>query len=200
MNATRQYPLLLLLRGLPGSGKSTLAEKIICDSSNPYTDCIEADQWMNDKEVPTRLIGKDAENSYLFRPSRLAIAHKECLQLAKRMILDENKYVIVANTFSTIQEMRPYLSINQSDDSSAWSHVRVGVFTCTDHYGSVHGVPETTIDRMRTRWQDMYDGMMGSQVFNDLLFADMFPCISLHFDGSDTLRPDTRNLRTDSLL
>ena len=81
-----------LVRGLSGSGKSTLA-KMIAEWSRARF--YEADDYF---------VGDDGV--YRFDPSKLAEAHKECLDAA----MDERTWdVVVANTFTQRWEMQPYI-------------------------------------------------------------------------------------------
>jgi len=57
------------------------------------------------------------------------------------------EHVIVSNTFTTIGEMQPYLDAAKEYDYT------VQVVDCHGTFGSVHGVPEEVIERMRARWE-----------------------------------------------
>lgn len=117
---------LVLIRGLPGSGKSTLAKKLIEDK---ICDCFfEADQYF------------EKSGEYVFDMSKIADAHDECYNNVLKA-LSEDKNVIVSNTFTTFREMKPYLDLGT-----------VNIIDCQNSYGSIHNVPEKTIDRMKNRY------------------------------------------------
>ena len=121
-------PTLYLLRGLPGSGKSTLAKSMAKRLGAIH---IEADMYFVH------------DGYYHFNPSRLKDAHTWCLVTAWAL-LESGRDVIVANTFTQAWEMRPYLDIGFPTD----------VICCAGNFGSIHGVPQDTIDRMAERWED----------------------------------------------
>ena len=117
--------MLYIIRGLPGSGKSTLAQKLC--GKRVY----EADDFFTFKP-----------GHYKFRPQYLKMAHEECLDNVKVAIRD-NATCAVANTFTTIKEMRPYLDL-ECDTM---------VIECHGHFGSIHNVPQETIEKMKDRWE-----------------------------------------------
>ena len=118
--------MLILIRGLPGSGKSTLARSIAFNREH-----YEADDYWKDRR---------------FDPKFLHLAHKEC-QEKTRKALREGKDVIVANTFTRLWEMQPYLEMTED----------VVVYRATGKFESIHCVPQKTIDKMKRRFED-YDG------------------------------------------
>lgn len=122
---------LILIRGLPGSGKSTLAKKL--SSSLGY-------QWF---EADTYFY---KEGDYKFIPADVPKAHELCRQLTQHA-LSNGCSVIVSNTFSRLWEMEPYLAIARH------LGINITVMECQGNYGSVHGVPEETIQKMKERWE-----------------------------------------------
>ena len=115
---------LLLVRGLPGSGKSTYAK------SQPGVH-LEADMYfINDK------------GEYIFDRNKLHEAHKWCQRRAKEL-LDSGKDVVVANTFTTLKELRPYIE---------WTEHEIVIHDCVGEYQNIHNVPEKTLKRMKARW------------------------------------------------
>lgn len=118
---------LTLIRGLPGSGKTTLAK---------YFDCFhfEADMFFVNG-------GK-----YTFEGERIAMAHALCRRLTMEVI--DYSDVVVSNTFTTLKELKPYLDL---------PYEKLQVIKCVGEFGSVHGVPDKALDRMKRRWQD-YEG------------------------------------------
>ncbi|MFN9112844.1 MAG: hypothetical protein ACK5XN_22495, partial [Bacteroidota bacterium] len=54
----------------------------------------------------------DIHGNYVFQPERLQDAHKQCLQNAENALKD-GKRVIVANTFTRMWEMKPYVLLTK---------------------------------------------------------------------------------------
>lgn len=122
---------LYIIRGLPGSGKSTLANLLA--AKTPGMRHYEADQhFMVDGE-------------YRFDASDLVVAHLACFQNTK-MSLEDGHDVVVANTFTTLREMRNYVEYANDNGHD------IVVITCEANYGSIHNVPDHAIDRMRNRF------------------------------------------------
>jgi predicted kinase len=121
---------LLLLRGLPGSGKSTLAKTM-----DGYRH-LEADMYF-----------VSPSGEYKFDPAGIKNAHAWC-QDSTRWYLERGENVVVSNTFTKVWEMQPYL------DMAKRFRAHVEVRTCTGEYGSVHEVPEETLERMKANWEE----------------------------------------------
>lgn len=123
-------PKLTLIRGLPGSGKSTLAKQRLQSGELHY----EADTYhMIDGE-------------YRYDISKAAEAHAWCLRMATEGI-QAGHNVVVSNTFTTMKEMQPYL------DMAAKTGASLKVIHCTDQFGTIHGVPDEVIAKMKARWE-----------------------------------------------
>lgn len=122
---------LILIRGLPGSGKSTIAQALI---QRPMWLHYEADM----------LFFEDGE--YKFDQSKLKDAHTWCQHATESALL--NGYnVVVSNTFTQLWEMQPYFTMAEKQKSA------IQVIECKANFGTIHGVPEETIKRMRERWE-----------------------------------------------
>ncbi len=130
-----------LIRGLPGSGKSTLARTL---SKNLKIDHFEADMYFTNER-----------GEYRFQPSNIGAAHEWCYRQFENCIF-EAKNVIVSNTFTRIREMEDYI------DAALKANYQIKIYRCTQSYGSIHGVPEHTIEKMKNRF-----------VSNEKLLADI---------------------------
>lgn len=123
---------LILVRGLCGSGKSTLAKKIL--GNGLLKAHFEADQHFIKDGV------------YNWVAAEVGKAHSWC-QNQTRTNLINGIDVVVSNTFTTISELRPYFEIARS------CGIVPTIITCQNEYGNVHNVPQTTLDKMKTRFQ-----------------------------------------------
>ena len=132
---------LVLVRGLPGSGQTTIARMLIIAGmgSGERTICSADDYFYR---LP--------DGIYRFDKSKLSDAHNECQRVAFGAMNDGHSLVVVHNTFTTMWEMVPYLSIAKLHNYS------IQVIECKGDFGSVHDVPAEVIDRMRNRWEE-YD-------------------------------------------
>lgn len=124
---------LILLRGLPGSGKSTFA-RFLVNSSRGEIKHYEADMYFM------------GSGTYVFKPEQLNDAHQWCLRSTSNM-LEANISVVVSNTFTRMMELQPYLNLAKGYG------VKVTVLHVEGNHGSVHGVPESTMQRMQSRWE-----------------------------------------------
>lgn len=134
---------LILIRGLPGSGKSTLAKQIYRSHST--------DRWY---EADMYFLNEWGD--YNFDANLLYEAHKHCQKLTK-IALEEDCKVIVANTFTTIKELKPYFEIAKD------LGITPIVYHCENRFQSIHDVPVETIERMKARWatdlSPLYEGL-----------------------------------------
>ena len=124
---------LYLVRGLSGSGKSTAGR-------NMDAVLLETDMFW--------------KNNGGFNPQRLQEAHEWC-RTEVEVLLGDGESVVVANTFSTYQEMHPYFELARTFG------IPITVFDLYDgglsdeelFARNLHGVPLHTIKNMRKRWQ-----------------------------------------------
>lgn len=123
---------LTLVRGLPGSGKSYIAQALELQDFETYH--FEADMWF------------DQFNDGVFDPNKLQSAHSWCREQTRECLKD-GLSVVVSNTFTRLWEMKPYL------DMALELGVQLQVVTVQGNFGSVHGVPETTMDKMKQRFE-----------------------------------------------
>ena len=138
---------LILVRGAPGAGKSTHAEQL-GDTRLDECDAIlivEADDYF---------IRPD--DVYDFNPKLIPDAHKWCQEKVRRN-LDFCKReelpatIIVANTFTRLWEMQPYLDMAEEFGAA------VEVHRCSGEYQNIHGVPDDKVRQMRERMEP-FDG------------------------------------------
>lgn len=122
-----------LIRGVPGSGKSTLARILV--EAYHTEDWYEADMWFEGPE------------GYKFNPKELGLAHDWCHTKFAEACRAGHHCVIVSNTFTTIAELGPYLDYAKDQGYA------VQVIECKGNFQSIHNVPQTTIDRMKARWE-----------------------------------------------
>ena len=121
---------LYLFRGEPGSGKSDAARKLV-----PHAN-FAADDFF---EKP--------DGSYEFDPKLAGVAHLECQRRVAEHMAGGVSPIAVHNTFSESWEAEPYWLL-------AYCHgYTVQVIECQGDFGSVHDVPEASIQAMRDRWQ-----------------------------------------------
>jgi predicted kinase len=137
-----QKPSAVIIRGIPGSGKSTLASNL---ESSDWANCfhVEADQyWIR------------PDGQYDFNASKLSDAHNWCFNRFKNSLADD--YIpIVSNTFVPISHMESYLDVVKDYKEDA----TVVIIECQDNFGSIHSVPEETLEKMRKNFQTDYSSL-----------------------------------------
>ena len=121
---------LVVIRGLPGSGKTTLATTKY-ETYKHY----EHDMWF------------EKEYGYMkFSFDDLPKAQEWC-QSRVRKSLEEGHNTVVANVFSNIKSMRPYL------DMCLLLNLPFKVVETTGNFKSLHPVSKEAMASMRRNWQ-----------------------------------------------
>lgn len=122
---------LYLIRGLPGSGKSTLAQQLA--PLHNYA----ADMYFED------------ETGYNFDPKYRGEAHAWCRGITRSMMEAGVLKIAVHNTFTTHNEIYPYLEMADTFEYN------LNVIHMENNFGSIHNVPDEVIERMKARWQPL---------------------------------------------
>ena len=123
--------MLTIVRGLPGSGKSTYAKKIGCVH-------FEADMF------------HFVDGVYRWSGDRVKQAHAWCYDMVTET-LKRGVDVVVSNTFTQYWEMEKYINFCVENG------IPYKVIRCTGEWDNIHGVPEETLEKMKTRFQE-YEG------------------------------------------
>lgn len=121
---------LILIRGLPGSGTSTLAKTYKMDH-------FEADMYF----ISSR-------GEYVFQPEKLKQAHAWCRYKTGQSLANQRS-VVVSNTFVRLWEMKSYEKLANKYGA------KLEIIECKGEYSNIHGVPEKTIETMKSRWQEL---------------------------------------------
>jgi len=122
-------PELVIIRGLPGSGKSTIAKSMTGHVN------FNADMFFTDDE-----------GNYNYERKKIADAHNWCIGMVY-YALSEGKQVVVSNTFTTINEMQPYL------DMCVEFGIKPLVVNMNNDDPNSCRTPSKVIERMKARWE-----------------------------------------------
>ncbi len=127
---------LILLRGLPGAGKTSIAEELVDDNTVIHS----ADDFFYENGPN---VGK-----YDFDASKLYAAHTQCQTRVETAMVNKTDRIIVANTFTTDKEMKPYIEMANNRG------YRLVSLIVENRHGnaSVHNVPEDAMQRMKDRF------------------------------------------------
>lgn len=135
-------PPIYLVRGIPGAGKSTFAKKLrdrIRERCNFTPGIFETDNFFVDP----------INGDYKFDSGLTETAHNWNIGEVYKFCRDFYcAPCIVANSFTTEKEIRPYRNIARS-----LGRLYYIIDLYTEHE-SVHNVPENVIKAMKTRWQE----------------------------------------------
>jgi predicted kinase len=121
--------VVILLRGCPGSGKSSLADIL------PGYTCTADDYHMVD-------------GVYVWKGENQGKAHLACQEKCRKLMHMGSTPIKVANTLTTVKEMKPYYDMAQEFGYRVYSII------CENRHNgvNVHGVPEETLIKMRERF------------------------------------------------
>jgi hypothetical protein len=89
---------------------------------------------------------EDAQGNYNFDVTKLHQAHTWCHNKT-REALEQNRTVVVSNTFTTKKELKPYF-----DMAREFGIVPI-VYLAQNQFNNVHNVPADKLQAMRDRFQ-----------------------------------------------
>jgi hypothetical protein len=123
----------IVVRGVPGCGKTTFAEMIAGSNGQVF----ETDEYF------------ETDSGYDFDPSELPKAHEWCKRQVEEAMEDGVQTVVLSNTSSRVWEFIEYYRMAGEYGYRAHSVVK------ENRHGSEseHGVPESTCNQMRNRFE-----------------------------------------------
>lgn len=130
INESVEDKILYIIRGVPGSGKSTLAHKLT-------DNVVEADQYFYDDK-----------GNYNWSADKLNQAHNWCYNTVKKYMEESRDKIAVANTFVKNRDYKRYVELAKEFG------YKVDIRTCTGNYQNIHNVPDETVERMRSKFQE----------------------------------------------
>ena len=122
--------ILILTRGLPCAGKSAFAKllgRAIC--------C--ADDYITRNGI------------YLWKPETVSASHEWCQRKCRRFMKIGIERIIIANTNTTMREMKPYFDMAKQFGYKTYSVIVEKYHNSTNN----HNVPEETIEKMVNRFE-----------------------------------------------
>lgn len=142
---------IYIIRGLPGSGKTTYAKKLLDAerANNSNTAMFAADDYFY------------RNGEYVFEPEKLKKAHELCQSNTRSAMAFGASIIAVHNTFTTQWEVDPYLKLASE---YRYRVIVINMFDgeLTDEElarRNTHGVPVSSIRRMRDRWEEVSDAV-----------------------------------------
>lgn len=134
---------LFLIRGVQGAGKSSVAKRL---SSN----ICEIDQFWYHRKKADGTVERNVEGGeYIFDPSLVHLASQFCLDRCEMFMRNRRERVVVANTFSTTKELKPYYELAEKYDYMTFS-----IIVENRHGGTnVHDVSEDIVNRLKRRFE-----------------------------------------------
>lgn len=139
-----RFPLFLA-RGISGSGKSTFAEEL--------KRAIDRKGYFGNRNLGEAAIFENDEffidpisKEYKFDRELCPVAAEWTIgRVARVLHVEKNRPCIVANTFTTFNEIRPYMNL------AGYFRKWLVVFRMDSEYHNVHNVPNDVIEQMRGR-------------------------------------------------
>lgn len=122
---------LIIVRGLPGSGKSTLGDLI-----EPDVPVISADDYFM------------INGEYNWKGEDLVKAHEYCLRHTEKRMIQCASKIVVTNTFAPKREILIYQELAKKYGYRFFSIIVEN----RSETKNVHDVPESTIKKMRDRF------------------------------------------------
>ena len=154
---------LILIRGPSGIGKSYYAnyhcEKKIGEGQKAIV--AEADQFFLDKF-----------SQYDFQPALLPQAHLWCQEKVRQAMLDKTDIIFVANTFSQLWELKPYVELALNYRYQIWIENMFDNLTLNPEQlaqRSIHKVPAKVIDKTIKRTQGKGSGWLNKELISIIL-------------------------------
>lgn len=86
------------------------------------------------------------DGEYNFDGTKLKLAHRWCEKTAF-LAMQAGLDVCVSNTFVQRWQMQPYI------DKAASTGHRLKIICMSQQYGSIHQVPQATLEKLRKEWQ-----------------------------------------------
>lgn len=123
-----EMAILHIVRGIPGAGKTTFVKNFL----KCYN--VEADHFFMRDGV------------YTYDKNKIAFAHEFCYNAVTNAML-MGIDVSVSNTFVKLEHIYPYITIARK------LGYKYEVVHVVGQHGSIHGVPEEVIERMKGDWQ-----------------------------------------------